>query len=91
MPRLADSFSGRAATAWPWRVAPAAFLANPDIRFGLQALVDPLHLPFDLMRSQHAHAVRAGLLANSMLASRDFERALDSLEHFALGPFARGV
>jgi hypothetical protein len=43
------------------------------------------------MRSQHASAVRAGLIANSILASRDFEQAVDALEHLTLGPFARSV
>lgn len=50
-----------------------------------------LHWPFDLMRVQHANAVRAGWLPRSMLASRDFERSLDSLERLALGPYARRV
>lgn len=58
---------------------------------GLGLFSSTLHLPFDLMRSQHAGAVRAGLLANSILESRDFERAMDALEHLTLGPFARNV
>ena len=58
---------------------------------GLQMFSDLLHLPFDQLRSQHAQAVQAGLLAKSMLASRDFEHAVDALEHITLGPFARHV
>jgi hypothetical protein len=58
---------------------------------GLQLVNQSIQLPFDVMRSQHAQAVRAGLLARSMLESRDFERAVDALEHLTLGPFARHV
>ncbi len=77
--------------AWPWASAQVAPPAYRDVMPGLQLVSDSLHLPFDVMRSQHAQAVRVGLLANSMLASRDFERAVDALEHITLGPFARGV
>ena len=58
---------------------------------GLQLISDAMHLPFDVMRSQHAEAVHAGLMANSILESRDFERTVDALEHITLGPFARNV
>jgi hypothetical protein len=47
--------------------------------------------PFDAMRAQHASAVRAGLLPNSMLESRDFEQTVGALERLALGPLARRV
>jgi hypothetical protein len=58
---------------------------------GLQLFSDAIHIPFDVMRSQHAEAVHAGLMANSILESRDFEKTIDALEHLALGPFARQV
>ena len=58
---------------------------------GLQLISDAMHLPFDVMRTQHAEAVHAGLMANSILESRDFEKTVDALEHVALGPFARNV
>lgn len=74
---------------WPWACRPGAACCDPMP--GLQLVSDTLHLPFDVMRSQHAQAVHAGLLTNSMLASRDFERAVDALEHITLGPFARHV
>jgi hypothetical protein len=48
-------------------------------------------LPFDAMRFQHASAVKAGLIRNSMLESRDFERTLGALERLTLGPLARRV
>ncbi|MBX3604342.1 MAG: hypothetical protein KF788_03680 [Piscinibacter sp.] len=48
-------------------------------------------LPFDVLRAQHASAVRAGLARNSMLESRDFERAVTALERTLLGPLARRV
>ncbi|MCE9658960.1 MAG: hypothetical protein K8R60_10400 [Burkholderiales bacterium] len=48
-------------------------------------------LPFDAMRLAYASAVRAGLVENSMLASRDVERALGALERATLGPLARRV
>lgn len=48
-------------------------------------------LPFDALRFGHASAVRAGLVQRSLLASRDFERALGALERVVLGPLARRV
>jgi len=54
---------------------------------GLQLLSDALHMPFDVIRSQHAEAVHAGLMAKSILESRDFENGVDALEHICLGPF----
>ena len=48
-------------------------------------------LPFDALRANHASAAKAGLVANSMLASRDFEHVLGALERVALGPLARRV
>jgi hypothetical protein len=65
--------------------------AWPSVAPGLQLFSDTLHMPFDVMRSQHAQAVHAGLMANSILESRDFENGLDALEHICLGPFARHV
>jgi hypothetical protein len=50
-----------------------------------------MSLPFDNARAQYAHAVRAGLLARSLLASARFERSVDALERLAYGPFARRV
>lgn len=47
--------------------------------------------PFDLLRAQHADAVRAGLLPRSLLESRDFEHSVDTMERVALGPLARRV
>ena len=47
-------------------------------------------LPFDALRVARANSVKAGLVENSMLASRDFEHALGALER-ALGPLARRV
>lgn len=51
----------------------------------------PLYLPFDTLRVQRAQAVQAGLLVNSMLGSRDCERAIDAIEQWVLGPWARRV
>jgi hypothetical protein len=48
-------------------------------------------LPFDALRASHASAAKAGLVQNSMLASRDFEHVLGVLERVALGPLARRV
>jgi hypothetical protein len=58
---------------------------------GLQLFSGLLHMPFDVMRTQHAQAVHAGIMANSILESRDFENSVDALEHIWLGPFARHV
>ena len=65
--------------------------AEPAVTPALQLLSAALHMPFDLMRAQHARAVRDGLMANSILESRDFEHRVDALEHLCLGPFARHV
>lgn len=75
--------------SWPW--VASHHVATPPLPTGLQLLNDSLHWPFDTLRNQHAQAVRAGLIANSILASRDFEHAVDALEHVTLGPFARSV
>jgi hypothetical protein len=47
--------------------------------------------PFDAMRAHYANAVRAGLIEKSMLASRDFQKAVAQLERIALGPLAERV
>jgi hypothetical protein len=86
---LAQPQPGR--DSWPWVGAHAPPQTLSDAVPGLQLVNDSLRLPFDLMRSQRARAVHAGLMANSMLASRDFEHAVDALEHITLGPFARHV
>jgi hypothetical protein len=53
--------------------------------------MDVLGLPFDIARAQYARAVQLGLVQRSMLASRDFTRALSAMERLALGPWARHV
>jgi hypothetical protein len=78
-------------TAAAWPLTGQIVAPTPGLAPGLQWFTDALHMPFDLMRSQYAEAVHAGLLANSMLASRDFEHTVDALEHVALGPLARSV
>lgn len=50
-----------------------------------------LGLPFDVARAQYARAVQLGLVERSMLASRDFTRALSAVEQLTLGPWARHV
>ncbi len=72
------------ATAGRQRSTPAALA-------GLPSMAKALHLPFDLLRSHHALAVRTGLVARSMLESREFERRMHALEQLTLGPFARRV
>jgi hypothetical protein len=48
-------------------------------------------LPFDALRASHASAVKAGLMPNSILESRDFEHVVVALERATLGPLARRV
>ncbi|MCV2353294.1 hypothetical protein LNV09_03865 [Paucibacter sp. B2R-40] len=48
-----------------------------------------LAMPFDAMRFHYASVVAAGLAQRSLLASGQFERALDTLEKLILGPLAR--
>jgi len=82
--------------------AQVGLLAAPLVRGVLRAVfggasataragLDILRLPFDAARAQYAQAVQVGLIERSMLASRDFERALDALERLSLGPLARRV
>lgn len=75
---------------WPW-VAARALRPMPAVSAGLQWFSAGLSLPFDALRAQHAEAVHAGLMANSILESRDFEKSVVALEHVTLGPFARQV
>lgn len=74
-----------------WDPALDAAASGACAMAGLQWFSHAMHLPFDVMRSQHAEAVHAGLMANSILESRDFEKTVDALEHLTLGPFARHV
>lgn len=48
-----------------------------------------LRMPFDVVRSQHAGWVQAGVLKRSLLASANFETALGAAERLMLGPLAR--
>lgn len=48
-------------------------------------------LPFDALRASHASAVKAGLVPNSILESRDFEHVVVALERATLGPLARRI
>lgn len=50
---------------------------------------DMLAIPFEATRLAYAQSVKLGLMPNSMLACRDFGRALSLAEKTALGPFAR--
>jgi hypothetical protein len=54
---------------------------------GLRAV----RLPFDAARAQYATAVQTGFIERSLLASCRFDRSVDRLERFALGPWARRV
>jgi hypothetical protein len=65
---------------------------NPDPVQRAVALGQSLcGLPFDAVRAQYAGAVRAGLIQRSMLASRDFERAVRHWERLACGLLLRRV
>lgn len=77
--------------SWPWSNRSASLAGAQIVMPNLQLFNDVIHLPFEVIRCQHAEAVHAGFIANSILESRDFERCVDALEHVALGPFARHV
>ncbi len=62
-----------------------------DVWVATGIAMDVLGLPFDIARAQYARAVQLGLVERSMLASRDFARALGAVEQLALGPWARHV
>jgi hypothetical protein len=81
---------------------PAAFLpwtykgeAQADCADGLSAAwgasLAVAQLPFEALRTQHAAAAQAGLIQKSLLESSQFERAMDALERWTLGPLARRV
>ncbi len=57
----------------------------------LRPMAQALAFPFDVVRSLYSKAVQMGLIERSMLAGREFERALGAVERFALGPWARRV
>ena len=67
---------------------PESGLAQATSEVG-RVVVNAFAMPFDAVRAQYARAARAGLIQRSMLAQRDFERALGSLERLLLGPWAR--
>jgi hypothetical protein len=69
--------------SWPSALAPST--AHAPATAGQTFLA----MPFDAMRFHYASAVAAGLAQRSMLASGQFERALDTLEKLILGPLAR--
>ena len=48
-------------------------------------------IPFDLAREQYSQAVQAGILPQSMLASRDYCNSLDRMEKATLGAWARRI
>lgn len=70
---------------------PALGPAQLWLDWSQQAGAHLARLPFDTARAQYAGAVRAGWMPRSMLAARDFERQLDTLERLTLGPWARQV
>ena len=73
---------------------PAPAIPSPIVDSVLDATgiaLNVLGLPFDVARAQYACAVQLGLVERSMLASRNFTRALSAMERLALGPWARHV
>lgn len=46
-------------------------------------------MPFDALRFQYAGAVIGGVAPRSLIASGQWERALDAMEKLVLGPLAR--
>ena len=48
-------------------------------------------MPFDSARTLYAIAAQTGLIQKSMLANRDFERVLTTMERLMLGPWARSL
>lgn len=86
-------FMMQAATAnhGAWPVGASHNAAGWSALPALQWACKPWQMPFDLMREQHAQAIRAGMIEKSILGSREFERKVDALEKLCLGPFARKV
>ena len=82
-------------TLFTERTGPSAHKTSSPVTAGVLTATgitkNILGLPFDLARAQYACAVQMGLLQRSMLASRDFTRALSAVERLTLGPWARHV
>lgn len=80
---MRHAFAARIPSTQPWLVdsVASAFTASKQLAA----------LPFDALRTAHASAVKAGLVPNSMLESRDFEQVVVALERATLGPLARRV
>jgi hypothetical protein len=80
---MSQVFADRASSAQPWLVdsVSSAWTAGKQVAA----------MPFDALRASHATAVKAGLIPNSILESRDFEHVVQALERATLGPLARRV
>jgi hypothetical protein len=74
--------------AHPWLLTgvPDGDPALGALRQNIGAFASPM---FDAMRAAHAYWVTLGLAPRSLLASRDVDAAVDTLERCTLGPFAR--
>jgi len=80
---MSKVFADRTPSAQPWLV--------DSVTSALTAGKQVAAMPFDALRASHATAVRAGLIPNSILESRDFEHVVVALERATLGPLARRV
>ncbi len=80
---ISQAFAGRPSSAQPWLFdsVSSAWTAGKQVAA----------MPFDALRASHATAVKAGLIPNSILESRDFEHVVVALERATLGPLARRV
>ena len=80
---MTQGFADRTSSAQPWLVDSftSVWTAGKHVAA----------MPFDALRASHAGAVKAGLIPNSMLESRDFEHVVVALERATLGPLARRV
>ena len=72
-----------------WVLAPDCYLEDLFLAEAARGVFAGLFaMPFDTLRAQYASAVTAGLVERSMLAARDFERAVSAMEQLTLGPLA---
>ena len=73
----------------PW--ARSVWPSVPWIETAQRCTARTVTMPFDGARRLYAIAAQTGLIEKSMLANRDFERALTSMEALMLGPWARRI
>jgi hypothetical protein len=70
-----------------WLMRPGPQALDQALRALRDCVLGLLAWPLDLLRIQHAHLARIGLVPLSLLESQRFERQLGQIEQSMLGPW----